>query len=63
MATPVPGARVYRTTVTLSEAHVRAIEKAKRELAHMRGLPTELIKESEAVQYLLTQGARAKGWI
>ena len=63
MATRVPGTGVYRTTVTLSEAHVRAIEKARRELAQMKGLPHELIKESEAVQYLLTHGARAKGWI
>ena len=61
MATRVPGALVYRTTVTLSEAHIRAIEMAKRELANMKGLPIELIKESEAVQYLITQGAKKLG--
>jgi len=63
MVTRIPGAQKYRTTVTLSEIHVKAIESAKRELAQMKGLPTDLIKESEAVQYLITQGAKKLGFL
>jgi len=63
MATRVPGSGVYRTTVVLSHIHISAIEKAKEELAKLKGVPKDSIKESEAVQYLITQGARVKGWI
>jgi len=62
MATKIPKSKLHRTTITLSPLHLRAIDRAKEELSLLKGVPKDFIKESEAVQYLITQGAKALGW-
>jgi len=62
MATKIAKSSFYRTTVTLSPLHLKAIERAKEELSRSLGVPKHLITESSAVQYLITQGVKALGW-
>jgi len=62
MATKIAKSSLYRTTVTLSPLHLKAIDKAKEELSRSLGVPKHLIAESSAVQYLIVQGAKALGW-